>query len=78
MSVDRRLFLIVGEVSSIFRGRVWRVNSILVCLELNQKLLKRSRTDKRVDEKRESSLSFWYEKTHNFDSFLITRLRSIL
>ncbi len=78
MSVDRRLFSIVGEVSSIFSGKVWRVDSILMCLELNQKLLKRGRTDRHVDEKRECSLSFWYGKTHNFDSFLITRLRSIL
>jgi hypothetical protein len=50
MSVDRQLFSIVGEVSLIFKGRVWRVNLILICLELNQKLLKRSQTDRRVDE----------------------------
>jgi hypothetical protein len=67
MSVDQRLFLIVGEVSSIFRGKVWKLNSILMCLELNQKLVKRSRTDRRGDEKHESRLSFWYGKTHNFN-----------
>jgi hypothetical protein len=67
MYVNQRLISIVGEVSSIFRGNVWKLNSILMCLELNQKLLKRSRTDRRGDEKRESRLSFWYGKTHNFE-----------
>ena len=69
MFVDQRLFLVVREVSSIFRGRVWKMSSILMCLELNQNLLKKSRTDRRGDEKRESSLSFWYVKTHNFGNF---------
>jgi hypothetical protein len=40
-----------------------------MCLELNQNLLKKSRTDRRGSVKRESSLSFWYVKTHNFGNF---------
>jgi hypothetical protein len=67
----------VGEVSLIFRGRVWKMNPILMCLELNQKLRKKSRTDRCVDEKSEISLSFWYGKTHNFNFDNLTEIDSM-